>query len=191
MAAKKKKKVDTWKTKKWYTLIAPPVFDEKNLGETLAPDASSLKGRTIKVSLGELLGKRSQQYIGLEFEITEVKKDKAFTSVKAHKIQRGYLGRQARRMKTLISTVIPVKTKDGKKLQLQVLCLSKGKMDQKQRKAIREMTVKFLTGKANKTPFEKLFQDIIFGKASTELSSKVKKIYPIYRLEVTKTKILE
>ena len=47
--------VDKWKTKKWFEIIAPPLFNEKKIGETLAADYRMLIGRKIEVSLSDLI----------------------------------------------------------------------------------------------------------------------------------------
>mgnify|MGYP000610232714 CR=1 FL=1 len=189
--ARKKKKIDTWKTKKWYTIVAPPSFNEKELGETPASNPERLIGRSINVTLAELTEKRAQQYVGLKFKITEVKGEKALTSIQGHELQRGYVGRQTRRMKTLITVIFKIVTKDGKKLQVQVIAFGKERSDKAQEKNIRKMIIEAVEKKAKKTTFEKLFQEIVFGKLSAELFAEVKKVFPLTRVEVTKTKVLE
>lgn len=189
MARKRKKKVDTWKTKKWHTLLAPSCFDEKELGETLTSEKGSLVGRTIKISLGEITEKRSQQHIGLIFKVYKVEGEKAYTEIKGHEIQRGYIGRLSKRMKSVVRAIFDVKTKDGKILQVQTLCLARVGMNKNQEKAVRKEMEDIVKNKANKSTLDKFFQEIVFGKLSSEIFSRVKKIFPVMRVEVTKTKV--
>lgn len=183
----KKKKVDTWKTKKWYKIVAPPSFNEKELGETPSSEPKSLVGRTIKVTLGELTEKRAQQYVGLTFKVDKISGEHAQTTIVGHELQRGYIGRQARRMKSVVKAIFEVKTKDKKEVEIQVLCLARAGMDAKQEKGVREKMVQLVTADAKKKSFEKLFQEIVFGKLSAELFAEVKKIFPVTRTEITKS----
>ena len=184
-----KRKVDTWKTKKWYKIIAPPSFNEKELGETPSAEPKKLVGRTIKVTLGELTEKRSQQYVGLTFQVHKVTGEHAYTTIIGHELQRGYIGRQARRMKSLVKAIFNVTTKDKQEVEVQVLCLARGGMDETQEKAVRKKIEEVVTAEAKKKAFEEFFQEVVFGKTSAEVFAKVKKIFPITRTEITKSKV--
>lgn len=189
MPAKKKRRVDTWKTKKWYTIVAPKSFNEKELGETPSADPEKLVGRTIKASLADLTEKRSQRHINIFFAIDKIKGQQANTVITGHEMQRGYVGRQAKRMKSLVNTIFEVKTKDKKKAELQVMCLARARMNEKQEKAVRKEIEEEITAKAKKENFEKLFQEVVFGKLSAEVFANTKKIFPVTRMEITKSKI--
>ena len=47
---------DKWKLKKWYTIVAPPVFGNAILGTTPADDPDKLIGRVIESTLYDLTG---------------------------------------------------------------------------------------------------------------------------------------
>ena len=44
------------KAKEWYVIVAPKVFGEIEVGETLADDPAKLLGRTVELTLDELTG---------------------------------------------------------------------------------------------------------------------------------------
>ncbi|MCD4740203.1 30S ribosomal protein S3ae [archaeon] len=184
-----KRKVDTWKTKKWYKLIAPPSFNEKELGETPANSPKTLENRTIKITLGEITEKRAQQYVGLFFKVNRITGEHAYTEIVGHELQRGYVGRQTRRMKSIVQAIFEVKTKDKKTVEVQVVCLAKGSMNDNQEKNVRKTLVETVTAEAKKKNFEEFFQEIVFGKLSTEVFTKVKKLFPISRVEIKKSRL--
>ena len=71
--AKARRRVrDTWKEKSWYTIKTPVNFEDKEIGETPAKDADLLIGRGVEVTMRELTGDFSKQYIKLRFEIDNV-----------------------------------------------------------------------------------------------------------------------
>ena len=71
--AKTRRRVrDTWKEKSWYTIKTPVNFEDKEIGETPARDPDYLIGRGVEVTMRELSGDFSKQYIKLRFEIDNV-----------------------------------------------------------------------------------------------------------------------
>jgi len=191
MAAKKKKKtVDRWKTKKWYSIVAPKCFDEKVLGQTVASDPAQITGRIVKATLKDITGNMPHQSMGLRFKVVDVKAESAHTQIIGHEIQRGYIMRQLKRMRSIITAIFPVKTKDGYTVMLTVIAFGRGKMTVNQEAAIRKIIVDSVTEKAAKTNFEKLFQEMVFGKVSSDIFKDVRKIYPVNRLEVRKSRVI-
>jgi small subunit ribosomal protein S3Ae len=187
--AAKKRKVDTWKNKKWYEIVAPQSFEEKPIGETFASDPKELIGRRIIVTLGELSEKRAQHYVCLIFKINDVKGEKAYTKIVGHALQRGYVGRQTRRMKAVIRIFFLVKTKDELDVEVQALCLAKNGMNLGQQKAVRKKVIEVVAASATKEPFEKFFQEMVTGKLSEEVYAAVRKVFPITKAELTKSRL--
>ena len=90
--AKSRRRVrDTWKEKSWYTIKTPLMFEEKEIGETPAKDPELLIGRGVEVTMRELTGDFSKQYIKLRFEIENVAGDVANTKFTGHKTTTDYL----------------------------------------------------------------------------------------------------
>ena len=73
MAKKQRRRVrDTWKEKSWYTIKTPVAFGDKEIGTTPARDPELVYGRTVEVTMRELTGDFSKQYIKLQFEVNDV-----------------------------------------------------------------------------------------------------------------------
>lgn len=86
MAKKSKRRVrDTWREKSWYTIKTPVAFEDKEIGETPAKDADLVIGRTVEVTMRELTGDFSKQYIKLQFEVDNVSVNIANTKFTGHK----------------------------------------------------------------------------------------------------------
>ena len=190
MAVKKKKTVDRWKTKRWYALNAPKCFEEKPIGHTVASDPSQAAGRVVKATLKEITGNMSHQSIGLRFKISDVRGESASTEVLGHEMQRGYIMRQLKRMRSIINAIFTVKTKDGYSVRITAIAFARKKMTVSQESAIRKIIIEGISKQAGKTSFDKLFQEMAFGKISGDLFKDIKKIYPVARIEVTKSRVL-
>ena len=90
--AKARRRVrDTWKEKSWYTIKTPVNFEDKEIGETPARDPELLIGRGVEVTMRELTGDFSKQYIKLRFEIDNVAGDVANTKFTGHKTTTDYV----------------------------------------------------------------------------------------------------
>ena len=71
----KAKVVDKWKMKSWYTLVAPEIFDSKEMGQVVSSDEVNLINRKVKIGLGDMLDSFSQStaYTSMYFRIKEVR----------------------------------------------------------------------------------------------------------------------
>ena len=123
--AKSRRRVrDTWKEKSWYTIKTPLMFEEKEIGETPAKDADLLIGRGVEVTMRELTGDFSKQYIKLRFEIESVAGDVASTKFTGHKTTTDYVRSMIRRGTSRIDASTIVKTKDDRRIKLHVLAVT-------------------------------------------------------------------
>ncbi|MBI2598211.1 MAG: hypothetical protein HYW50_03375 [Candidatus Diapherotrites archaeon] len=80
----KKRKVDKWKKKTWFTIIAPKEFAGKEIGTTVAEKPENLLGRTIWVSVRDLAAQARKQHVTIIFKIFDVKGNKAFAKAAGH-----------------------------------------------------------------------------------------------------------
>jgi len=191
MAVKKKKTIDKFKKKKWFTLIAPKSFEKKPLGETPAEKSKILIGRTVKKTVDEFTGQRKQRHITASFRIKEIRELNALTEIIGFEINHSYLRRMIRRRISKIETVVTGTTKDNKTLRVKAVAVSARHIEQSKEKAIRKiMTDELLAEIARKT-HEQLLQEMIFGLTSGELMNKAKSVSRLKRLEITKARIME
>ncbi len=189
-AARKRKKIDTWKTKRWYTVYTPKMFGEAKIGETLASDPESLIGRVVETTMKDLTGDISKQHVKLKFKITEVKGDKAFTEFKAQSLSRDYMRSQIRRKTTRVEGVTDVVTKDGSKLRVKTIALAIGRAQTAQEKAIRRIMSSKVFRAARRATLDRFIQEVVLGKTSSEMYKAASKIYPLKRVEVRKVRVL-
>jgi len=187
MVERKKKK----KAKEWYALIAPQMFGKAKLAETPADDPEKLLGRTVEVSLQELTGDFSKAHLKLLFKVVDVKGLEAHTAFIGHSTTTDYVKRISRRHKAKIDGVFDVITKDGKRIRVKPSAYTTKRIQTSQKRAIRSI-MKEVTETVAKTnnfdEFVKLMLDGEIGKQTYRLS---KIIYPVKRVEVHKSELLE
>lgn len=189
-AARKRKKIDTWKTKRWYTIHTPKMFGEAKIGETLASSPEGLLGRVVETTMKDLTGDISKQHVKLKFQITDVKGDKAYTKFKCQSLSRDYMRSQIRRKTTRVEGVTDVVTKDGSKLRVKTIALAIGRAQTAQEKAIRRIMSSKVLRAAKRATLDRFIQEVVLGRTSSEMYKAACKIYPLKRVEVRKVRVL-
>ena len=190
--AKSRRRVrDTWKEKSWYTIKTPLMFEEKEIGETPARDPDLLIGRGVEVTMRELTGDFSKQYIKLRFEIDNVAGEVANTKFTGHKTTTDYVRSMIRRGTSRIDASAVVTTKDDRKIKLQVLAVTIRRAKSSQQRYMRSVIEDLLREAASEKSFDELVKVCVNGKLASEIYHKAKKIYPLKRVEIIKSKVIE
>ena len=190
--AKARRRVrDTWKEKSWYTIKTPVNFEDKEIGETPAKDPELLIGRGVEVTMRELTGDFSKQYIKLRFEIDNVAGNVANTKFTGHKTTTDYVRSMIRRGTSRIDASAVVKTKDDRKLKLQVLAVTTRRAKSSQQRYMRKTIEDLLIEAAAERSFDDLVHVCVNGKLASEIYHNAKKIYPLKRVEIIKSKVMK
>lgn len=164
------------------------MFGDVKAGDTLADDPSKLIGRRLEMTVGDLTGKLiKNSNLKLLLEIHEVDHNNAYTEFIGHKINGDYLRSYARKRSSKIDSNIEVVTKDGENIRVKSSCFTLKKASEAQVKLIRKIMEDVIISRASSLEFNKYMQEIILGKLSSDIYKVAKKIYPVRRVEITKT----
>jgi len=190
---KKTKVVDKWKTKTWYTLVAPDIFEGKEIGTTVATDEKVLKNRRIKIGLGEITGSFTQTnaFTTVHFRVGEIKGKTAYTKFIGHELASGYIKTLLRRRRSIVYQVDDVATKDGKQVRMKTVGVTAYRVSEHVRKDLRRAISTEVKAHAKELEFSQLVQEIVFGKVSNRVFTKIKRITPMRRFEVRKSEVME
>ncbi|MEM1695295.1 MAG: 30S ribosomal protein S3ae [Desulfurococcaceae archaeon] len=181
---------DKWKLKKWYEVIAPPLFGNMSLGTIPSDDPDKLIGRVLETTLYDITGDITQVHVKLYFQIVSVEGDKAITRIKGHELARDYMKSLVRRKSSKIQGIFDIQTKDGYVLRITIITLTSYRCKSSQKIAIRKLMKEYIVKKASEATLDELYTEILNGKISNDIHALAKKIYPVRRVEVYKTKLL-
>ncbi|MEM0325870.1 MAG: 30S ribosomal protein S3ae [Desulfurococcaceae archaeon] len=181
---------DKWKLKKWYEVIAPPLFGNMSLGTIPSDDPDKLIGRVLETTLYDITGDITQVHVKLYFQIISVEGDKAITRIKGHELARDYMKSLVRRKSSKIQGIFDIQTKDGYVLRITIITLTSYRCKSSQKIAIRKLMKEYIVKKASEVTLDELYTEILNGKISNDIHALAKKIYPVRRVEVYKTKLL-
>ncbi|AFK50825.1 30S ribosomal protein S3Ae [Thermogladius calderae 1633] len=190
MAARKGVIKDKWKLKKWFNIVAPQSFGGVVLATTPSDDPMKLIGRTVETTLYDLTGDISQVHVKLYFQVVDVQGDQAITRFKGHELARDYMRSLIRRKSSKIQGIFDVTTKDGYVVRLTIVTLTSFRCNTSQKKAIRRIMREYIYEKASSLTLDELVNEILGGKVSADIAERTRKIYPVRRVEVYKSKLL-
>ena len=83
-----------------------------------------------------------------------------------------------------------VKTKDDRKVKLHVLAVTTRRAKSSQQKYMRQVINDLLAETAAEKSFDELIKLVVNGKLASEVYHNAKKIYPLKRVEIIKSKVL-
>jgi len=190
MARKATKKVDAFRAKNWYQILAPAEFNRANIGETLADEPQKMMGRIIEATLGDITGDWAKQNTKMIFKISEIGGANAYTTFMGHEMTKDYMRSLVKRRTTKIDANLVVTTKDGFKLRLKPLVFTVKRARTSQIESIRKIMVATVIARSKELTFNELVADTVNGKVSAEIYKATKNIYPLRRAEVAKSEVV-
>ena len=185
-----KKVRDKWRSKTWYTVVAPPYFGNVELGAIPADEPEKLIGRVMEVTLYDITGDFSHQYLKLYFQITKVEGKTARTMFKGHEYSRDYLRSLVRRRTTKVDGIFNVSTKDGYRFRVAVCAFTLTRIKTSQEHAIRKIMAKIVEEKSAALTMDQFVQEMVLGKIASDIYNEARKIVPLRHVGVRKSKLL-
>lgn len=186
-----KKVKDKWKAKEWYKVIAPEMFDNKVIGETLADSREKLIGRIAESTLQDLTGDFSKMHVKLKFQIREIKGDAVLTKFVGHDLTSDYIRRQIRRKRSKLDSAFDVITKDMFKIRIKPMAVTERRIQNAQLTMIRNAMNEYLTKDGKNKTMAEIVREILSGEMGANLFKTCKHVYPIKRVEIRKSEIIE
>ena len=190
MSSKTKRVRDKWRSKSWYTVLAPPYFGNVELGAIPADEPEKLIGRTIDSTLYEVTNDFAHQYLKMYFQITEIDGKTAKTTFKGHEYSRDYLRSLVRRRTTKVDGLFNITTKDGYKVRVAVSAFSLSRIRTSQEKGIRVIMDKIIKEKAATLTLDQFAQEMVLGKIASDIYNEAKKIAPLRHIGIRRSKLV-
>ena len=127
----------------------------------------------------------------LRFRVNGVNGSEATTMLLGHEVSPSFIKTFARRGKSLIHQVVDEKTKDGVGLRLKVIAVTGSGVSENTRRNMRSILVEETRKGIKEKNFDEVITDVIHGRFSSKLFSKLKQITKMRRVEVRKSERAE
>ncbi len=181
---------DKWKSKSWYTIVAPDMFQGAKVGETPSADPELLLGRISEISLQELAGDFSKVHVKVKLRVNAIRGGECRTQFYGHDMTSDFVRRLTRRRRSKIDPAFDVSTKEGYKIRIKVLSVTNKRINTSIKRSLRNKQMEIITETASKSTLSQLVQKMLFGSLASQIKKDCKEIYPLRTVEICKSKIL-
>ena len=185
-----RKMKDKWKSKEWYQLYAPNMFNSAQIGETLSDELSKVMDRVTEVTMHDLTGDFSKMHIKLRFKVGDVSGYRANTYFVGHTFTSDYIRRLTRRKFSKTDAIVDVTTKDNYKIRVKSMAVTDKRIQGGQRQAIRANMNRIVLEESKKRTLGELVKGMISGELAKNIAKASKTLYPVKRVEIRKSEIL-
>ncbi|MBW3010815.1 hypothetical protein KY326_01200 [Candidatus Woesearchaeota archaeon] len=168
-----------WKRKKWIPIVAPKLFNHREIGTTFIETEADAVGRTIEATLGQLIGNIRKQNVVLKFRISDVQNERAQTVPLEYKLQPASMKRLVRKSMSKIEDSFVCKTKDNVIVRIKSLLTTRSRAKTSAKTAIHHKSRQFIVNYASNVTFEQLIQDLVNMKLQKDIKNNVTKINPL------------
>ena len=176
--------------KKLLTVTAPDSLGGVELLPIMVSEPSKAILRTYECLLYDITEDPQHQTIKLKLRIVRVDGDKALTIYIGHEYLREYLRSLVIRGTSYIDIIKDIETKDNVKYRVRVGVFTVRRINTSRQKAIRRIAFDYLEKRAKELNNDAFIKETLFGKMSSDLLARVKKICPIRHVGVVKVKLL-
>jgi len=202
----KKKIVDSFIKKAWYTVQAPGMFPEtlvcrtpvnKSYGTYNANE--SLKGRVFKVSLADLNYDEDRSYRKIHLIAEDVQGDQVLTNFAGMSFVSHKIKSLVRKNRSLIEAFVELNTSDGYRIRLFVVGFTKRRPNQRkatfyassaQQKQIRKKMRDIIVRESADSDLKTLFKKLIAETVASRIELECQGIYPLTNVYIHKVKVL-
>ncbi len=155
------KGIDKWKTKRWFIVYAPKVFNEQKICEIPAADEKAVMGRKIKVSLDHLTHNPQHSATNVMIKVIDVNGDAAHTKLIMMEEVYSYIRSLVRRYRSVSSAVVPVTAKDSIPIVLKVIAITRSRTTASRLRAIRKQMEETIRGFTAENDANSIVQSVI------------------------------
>jgi small subunit ribosomal protein S3Ae len=176
-----------------YNVHADSVFKDKVIAQILGRESEKILKRTVETTLADLTEDFSNlyyQYIKIKFQIVKVDGQEAYSKFKGHEITRDYIRSLIRVGTSKVDVFYDLITSDNIHCRIQTLVITAKRVSHSKQTEIRKKVIEMYDEKLKNISLDDLVQYMLFGKMATDALQAAKKVYPIKKVEIMKSKIL-
>ncbi len=169
----------TGKRKKWYTIIAPDMLNNRILGDIYLREPSAMKGRNLKVNLFNITGDIKKQNVNINFRIKDYIDGKGITEFIGYEVSSSTIRRWVRHDISRVDDSFVLKTKDDIFVRVKPLVITHTKAHNPVKTKIRMVSRSLLKSVINKNNLNDIFEQLISYRIQKNLKSNVATVHPV------------
>lgn len=180
---------DKWRAKEWYNIIAPDIFGNTKIGETISADSDNLIGRKMEITVRELIGDFTKMHIKLKFQIYDVKGTDAHTRFIEQNLTSDYLRRLIRRRHSKTDVRVVAITKDGHEAIIKAIGVAERRIQTSQKSALRKRISEKIEQLTKEMSMGEFVRKIVTGEVQKEITRYCRVVYPLKKVEIRRIEV--
>jgi small subunit ribosomal protein S3Ae len=189
MVSRARRAKEKRKAKRWYRVLTSKELGEIELDSALATSPESMIGRVVRISGQAISGDFSKGHLRLLFKIEKVNGDDGIAMFIGHEAGSDYMRGLVRRRRSRIDSISEGTTKDGYRVRVHPVVVTRSRMNQSQGMGISGETTSYLEEYLPTISLGQFFQDLLSGSIAREIHSRCKKIIPISGVELVRSHV--
>lgn len=177
MAAMKKKL--TGKKKLWVNILAPQMFGEQIIGQSLVYEPVSLVGRVLSYNLMLLTNDIKKQAILVKFKINEIKGNDAHSVVIGYETSPVALKKAIRRNKNKIIQSFVMSSNDNINARIKTIFVTSNKTTTVKLKQLQYVLLNEIFEMVGSKSYNSIVSELLSDQIQGKIKAKLDKIYPL------------
>ncbi|MBW2967261.1 hypothetical protein KY362_02130 [Candidatus Woesearchaeota archaeon] len=187
---KKTKTIDKWRKKRYFPLLAPKVFQERELGKSIAYESDSLVGRSVAVNLMSLTGNIKKQNIVITFKVDKVRGDTGYTRVDKYEVVPSAVKRKVRRQRDRLDESFQCVTKDNKIVRIKPLVVTSVRTSSLVKTSLRKHLIQQMMNAIRKIDYDSFVMELVNDRFQKDIKNKINRVVPIRSVDVRIMKLV-
>jgi small subunit ribosomal protein S3Ae len=184
-----KKVKDKWKSKQWYSVLAPNAFNKAVIAESLADDPQKLIGRIATTTMQDLTGDFKLMHVKLDFQVERVNGNQAEARFIGHSLTSDYVRRLVRRNHSKVSLIVDATTKDGALIRVKPIAVTEHRAQSSQSTVLRSIITRVVLESAAEKSLGEFAKEMLDGRLAQKIQKASKPIYPLRKIELNKSEV--
>lgn len=177
------------KRKKWYTILAPGLFRQMEIGEILLDDVRKAVGRVVTANLMELTNDVKKQNMNMKFIIRNIEGERLLTETIGYEVIPASIKRMVRRGRERVDSSIVCVTADNKRIRVKTFLLSRSMITGSVKSSLLRHLNDSLIKSIRKLSYDNLIEELVSHKLQKTMHSQLSKIYPLKACEIRMLKM--
>ena len=177
--------------KLWHPIVAPKIFRNIALGETIVYDPEKIVGKKLSQNLMTLTNDVKRQNIKINFEVTKVEDNKAHTEIIGYDMVQSSVKRLVRRDINKIDMSFTCTTSDKKTIRIKPILITRSATSNSVVTKIRKNAQEYLVNHISKMSYDNFTNDLIGHKLQSGLKVILNKIHPLRICEIRSMHIVK
>jgi ribosomal protein S3AE len=178
-----------WKGKDWFVIFSPRMFGESAVAETPATDPKTLKGRSVSITLSDLLGERTKNSFNIILKAETIQGRNIHTRFNGLVTPRERITRFVRKRLQKVECVSDLTTKDEWEIRVKSIAVLNRNTETNVKKRIRAHVSSKLESKIPSSLIDDVVRSVITGNIQSMIRKTGNKIYPIRFYEIAKIEV--